>query len=550
MEDVAEDISAFSKSVMSILRTSLAGVLATALLSGSISAQDEQPEGVAPESVGNVRFVTSCHPSVEKQFDRAMAALHSFWFSEAIKTFNSVLQADPQCAMAYWGLAMSHWGYRRQVIAMRAGLAAVEKAEGELKKATTQRERDYIAAVALLFKNFEKIDHRTRTLAYEKAMQQVAERYPADREAAIFYALALGQTVVPTDKTFANRLKAGAILEKEFQSQPDHPGIAHYIIHSYDVPQLANRAVEAARRYAKIAPSVPHALHMPSHTFTRLGYWEESIAANSASAAAARTADSPDEWLHAVDYLVYAYLQTGQDRAAKRLVDEVGSVTRGRERRWANLFAIAAIPARFALERHAWAEATELEPYPSDLPYTKAMTHFARALGFARTGNPSAAKTEIEQITAVRDKLIETRNFYWAEQVEIQRLTATAWTAWAEGANSEALTLLRAAANREDASEKAAVTPGPLMPARELLGDILVELKQPRQALNEYEATMQQEPKRFWGVYGGARAAELSGDPEKARRYYEQLLEICGQADRPQRPELRKARAVVSDVIR
>ena len=366
-------------------------------------------------------------------------------------------------------------------------------------------------------------------------MQQMVDRYPADREAAIFYALALGQTVLPTDKTFTNRLKAGAILEEEFKSQPNHPGIAHYIIHSYDVPELANRALEAARSYTKIAPSVPHALHMPSHTFTRLGYWKESIAANTASAAAAKPTDLPDEWLHAIDYLVYAYLQTGQDRAAKRLVDEVASAIRSRKHRWVNVFAIAAIPARFALERHAWSEATKLEPYPSDLPYTKAITHFARALGFARTGNPSAARVEIEQITALRVKLIETKNFYWAEQVEIQRLTATAWTAWAEGVNSKALTLLRSAANREDATEKAAITPGPLMPARELLGEILFELNQPQQALNEYEATMKREPKRFWSVYSAAKIAKFLGDLKKARRYDDQLLEICAQADRPGR---------------
>ena len=520
---------------MNLLNPSLVGVIVATLFSVSISAHDDPTTDVKPENLRNVRFVTSCHQAVRNQFNSAVSALHSFWFSEAIKVFDSVLKTDPQCAMAYWGLGMSYWGYRRQLSAMRAGLAAVEKAEAVLDHAQTQREWDYIAAVALLFKDFEHLNHRTRTLAYEKAMQQMVDRYPADREAAIFYALALGQTVLPTDKTFTNRLKAGAILEEEFKSQPNHPGIAHYIIHSYDVPELANRALEAARSYTKIAPSVPHALHMPSHTFTRLGYWKESIAANTASAAAAKPTDLPDEWLHAIDYLVYAYLQTGQDRAAKRLVDEVASAIRSRKHRWANVFAIAAIPARFALERHAWSEATKLEPYPSDLPYTKAITHFARALGFARTGNPSAARAEIEQITALRVKLIETKNFYWAEQVEIQRLTATAWTAWAEGVNSKALTLLRSAANREDATEKAAITPGPLMPARELLGEILFELNQPQQALNEYEATMKREPKRFWSVYSAAKIAEFLGDLKKARRYDDQLLEICEQADRPGR---------------
>ena len=520
---------------MSILNPSLVGVIVATLFSISITAQGDQPTGVEPESLANVRFVTSCHHAVQDQFNSAVSALHSFWFSEAIKVFDSVLKADPQCAMAYWGLGMSYSGYRRQSSAMRAGLAAIEKAETLLNASQTQRERDYIAAVALLFKDFEHVDQRTRTLAYEKAMQQIVNRNPFDREAAIFYALALIQTVLPTDKTFANRLRAGAILEEQFKSQPNHPGIAHYIIHSYDVPELADRALVAARTYTKIAPSVPHALHMPSHTFTRLGYWEESIAANTVSAAAARTTDLPDEWLHAIDYLVYAYLQTGQVRSAKRLVDEVESTIRGRTQRWANVFAIAAIPARFALERHAWSEATTLEPYPSDLPYTKAMTHFARALGFARTGHPSAARAETERITALRDHLVDTKNFYWAEQVEIQRLAATAWTAWAEGEHNKALTLLRSAANREETTEKSAITPGPLMPARELLGEMLIELNQPQQALNEYEATLEREPRRFWSVYGSAKTAELLGDLEKATQYYEQLLEICKKADHPGR---------------
>ena len=531
---------------MNTLQAVVSVILSSTLLSGSYRAQ-EKPS--APERLAKTHFSTTCDPSVEKRFDRAVSVLHSFWFAEAIKEFHNVLETDPHCAMAYWGIAMSDWGFRRQTAALRAGAAAIEKAESELKDVKTQREKDYIGALALLYKDFERVNPRTRIDAYEKAMKQLSAKYPEDREAVLFYALAILDTVVPTDKTYAARLKAGALLEKEFKTQPDHPGIAHYIIHAYDVPALADRALAAARRYAKIAPEVPHALHMPSHTFTRLGYWEESIDSNIRSAAAARK-DGPSgagERLHALDYAVYGYLQTGQDRAAFRIVETIPTIARGSGPSptygSANFFAVAAIPARYALERHAWMEATKLQRHPSDMPYADAMTDFARALGFARTGQLSSARQELDRIVALRDKLSDARDMYWAGQVEIERLVATAWLSLAEGRGEEGVSLLQTAADQEDLTEKAGTTPGPLMPARELLGDMLIELKQPSRALKEYETTMKKEPNRFWTVLGGARAAELSGDRMKAARYYQQLAQICRRADRPGRPELDRARA-------
>ena len=349
---------------------------------GRAAAQDHQ-HGAAgsPQRVGNVTFQTSCSPAVQQDFNRGVALLHSFWFSAAIETFTAVADKDPGCAMAHWGTAMSWWGNPfggyRSPKALAAGRAAVERARAA--KPATPREADYIEAVALLYKDFETVDQRTRAVAYEKAMEQVAAKHTRDSEARIFYALSLDQTALPTDRTYANLLKAAAILEAELPAQPDHPGIAHYIIHSYDVPSLAPRALEAARRYAKLAPDAPHALHMPSHTFTRLGYWDESITTNLASAAAARKYNAASEELHALDYQTYAYLQTAQDAAAKKVVDSVAAI--GARIRTdvadnaapapAGFFALAAIPARYALERNAWAEAAALPVHPSPFPWAE-----------------------------------------------------------------------------------------------------------------------------------------------------------------------------------
>jgi hypothetical protein len=496
-----------------------------------------------------VHFATSCNAAVAKDFDRAVAMLHSFWFSAAIDGFNGVLKADPACSMAHWGIAMSWWGNPfggfRSPQALQNGQAAIEKAKTAAPK--TERERAYLAAVETLYRDFATVDQRTRTLAYEKGMEQLAAKYPDDAEARIFYALSLDQTALPADKTYANQLKAASILEKEFARQPDHPGITHYIIHSFDAPPLAQRGLEAARRYAKIAPAVPHALHMPSHTFTRVGAWQESIDANRASADAARKDKAgATEELHALDYQVYAYLQTAQDAQAKKTMDEIGpigdriqvNVAGAAAPAPAGFFALAAIPARYALERNAWAEAARLTPRESPYAYTAAITYFARAIGAARTKDPAAAQADVEKLATLRDGLLKAKDAYWSEQVEIQRQAATAWIALAQGRTDEALKLAREAADREDATEKSAVTPGPIKPARELLGDMLMEVGRPADALKEFETAMKKEPNRFRSLYGAVQAAQATGDRKKARDYSARLREICARADTPGRAEL------------
>jgi hypothetical protein len=519
----------------------------------SASAQHEhQQKGAPPERLGTVHFETSCSPDVKQDFDRAVALLHSFWFSSAIQAFEGVLKKDPTCAMADWGIAMSWWsnpfGGFRPKSSIEKGQAAIESAKAHPPK--TDRERDYLAAVETLFKSADTVDQRTRTVAYEKAMEALSSKYPADTEARIFYALALDQTALPTDKTYANQLKAAAILEKEWAQQPDHPGIAHYIIHSYDVPPLAPKALDAANRYAKIAPDAPHALHMPSHTFTRVGYWQESIESNIASAAAARKDNAPSEELHALDYQIYAYLQTAQDEAAKKVVGEAPTIGAkitmnapgAAAPAPAGFFALAAIPARYALERGAWAEAAKLEPRETAFPWVDAVTHFARALGAARSGDAASAAKDVEKLAALKEKLVQAKDAYWSQQVEIQRQVASAWIAYASGRTEEALGMMREACAMEDQTEKSAISPGPIKPARELFGEMLLEAKRPKEALEQFELTMTKEPNRFRGVYGAALAAREAGDGAKAKKLSQELLQICSKADKPGRPELQSAR--------
>jgi hypothetical protein len=532
-----------------------AAILLNLVAFGTIQAspmQEQHEHGAPTGRLGTVHFATSCNTAVSKDFDRGVAMLHSFWFSAAIEAFNGVLKTDPACAMAHWGLAMSWWGNPfggfRSPQAIQAGQAAIEKAKAAGAK--TDRERAYVAAVETLYHNAATVDQRTRTLAYEKAMEQLSAKYADDSEARIFYALSLDQTALPADKTYANQLKAAAILEKEFARQPEHPGITHYIIHSFDVPVLAPRALAAARRYAKIAPAVPHALHMPSHTFTRVGSWQESIDTNIASAVAARKDGAASEELHALDYQVYAYLQTAQDAAARKSMDGISSIgdriqvnaPGAAAPAPAGFFALAAIPARYALERNAWAEAARLTPRESPFPWTEAITYFARAIGAARTKDTASAMADIDKLVALRDGLKKANDAYWSEQVEIQRQASAAWVALAQGRADEAVTLAREAADREDATEKSAVTPGPIKPARELLGDMLLELQRPADALREFETAMKKEPNRFRTLYGAARAAEATGDRRKARDYSRALIEICQRSDKPGRIELQEIR--------
>jgi hypothetical protein len=527
------------------------------LLAGAAFAQQQRGGPATDERLGTVHFATSCTPAAQPDFDRAVALLHSFEFGRAIAGFETTVAADPSCAMAEWGIALSRWGNPfaaglRPPAQLQQGRDAVERARRIGPK--TARERAYVDAVAQLYAGFETIDQRTRMLAYRDAMAKVAEVDADDIEASVFHALSIAAAASPTDKTYADLLKAGAILEPIAAAQPDHPGVSHYLIHSYDVPSLANRALESAWCYAKIAPAAPHALHMPSHTFTRLGYWQESIDANLASGAAAQRDGSTAEELHALDYRTYAYLQIAQDAAAREVLDALPAI----EARFdpnavasaapgsAGVFALAAIPARYALERGAWAAAAKLAPRPSDHLYADALTWFAKALGAARSGDAATARSAIDALTAIEARLTERKEAYWAAQTRIQRRSASAWLALIEGRSAEALAEMRAAAAMEDGTEKSAVTPGPLAPARELVGEMLLELDQPAEALKEFEATLAKEPNRFRALFGAARSASLAGDREKARRYAGALLKSSAQADEPERPELERARRMAS----
>ena len=523
-------------------------MLSVALAATLLFAQAQHPHetGAPPPQLGTVQFPNSCAAAVQPDLNRAVALLHSFWFNAAAASFTTVGEKDPSCGIAWWGVAMSRWGNPfatgRSPAALEQGRAAVDKARAAGAK--SDRERELIEAVATLFTDVDKVDHRTRIVNYEKAMEAIRKKH-TDDEVAAFYALAVNQTMVPTDKSYAQQLKAAAILEDLYKRLPNHPGAAHYLIHAYDHPPLAERALPAARAYAKIAPDAPHALHMPSHTFTRVGHWQDSIETNRASAEAARKAKSSGEVLHAFDYQVYAYLQTAQDAAAQKVMAEMKSalanVNSAEQYGQVAYYAEASIPARLALERGAWAEAAALEPRATNFAYIDAITHYARAIGAARSGNAEAAKADAAKLLALHEKLAAAKDEYWSQQVKIQHLAALAWVAYAEGRRDEAVKQMHDAANHEDASDKSAVSPGPLAPAREMLGEMLLEMNQAQHALVELEAVMKKEPNRFRTLYHGARAATLSGDAPKARQYYKQLVDMCPKGDAT-RKELAEAK--------
>ena len=518
---------------------------------GPAFAQHDHAAAGAGVGSDSVSFLTSCAPALREDFNRAVALLHSFWFAQAIAAFDGVAAKDPSCAIAHWGVALSRWGNPfaglRSPQQIELGRGAIQKAQST--GSPTARERAYIAAAAELFTSGDASTQRARTLAYEKGMERVVREFPGDMEARIFYALSVNQTALASDKQYSQQLKAAGILEPLFKEHPKHPGLAHYIIHAYDHPPLADKALPAARSYASLAPSVPHALHMPSHTFTRVGLWKESIETNRRSAEAARKENATSEELHAMDYQTYAYLQIAMDGRAQRMTEEAreafgrldsnaaGAAAPG----VAGVYAAAAIPARYALERGAFAEAARLEARRSTFPHTDAITHFARALGAARSGNPQAAAADIEQLAALRDALKKMQDAYWAEQVDIQRQIAIAWVTFAEGDKARGIDLLRAAAAAEDATDKSAVSPGPLAPARELLGYMLLEADRAADALVEFEATIKKEPNRFRGIYGGARAAEAAGQRARAITLYKQLLQVASEPN-ANRPELQHAR--------
>ncbi len=495
--------------------------------------------------LGDVDFPVSCTSEAQAEFNQSMALLHSFEYGTAIESFKSVTEQDPTCAMAHWGVAMSLveplWGQPTDQ-RLADGWAAVEKAMAVDTK--TPREQAYIDAIAAFYKDSETLDHRTRTLAYEQAMAQLVQDYPDDAEAQIFYALALLATALPTDKEYANQHKAIEILGPIFVEQPNHPGVAHYLIHSNDYPALAESGLNAALSFADIAPAAPHALHMPSHIFTRLGYWQESIDTNMASANAAKASiaesdrqnTTSESVLHALDYMIYGYLQLAQDGAAKALLDEVNAVETVVAGGFGAAYALAAMPARYVLERGQWAEAAALTLHPQSFawdsfPQAEASLVFARGMGAARTGDVEAARQELDHLQSLHETLVTNGPAYWAGQVEIQSREVEAWIALAEGGDEEALALMNEAVELEDATEKHPVTPGPIVPAHELLGEMLMALEQPAEALTQFETSLIREPNRFRSLYGAAHAAEMAGETETAAGYYEQLVALTTDAN-------------------
>jgi tetratricopeptide (TPR) repeat protein len=516
------------------------------------------------DKLGQVDFRVSCSKQAQMQFNHAVAWLHSFEYEEAENLFTQVTVTDPRCGMGYWGIAMSNnhplWE-RPTPVELTKGSNASGKAKAI--SAVTQRERAYIAAVEVFYKDADKIDHRTRTIAYNEAMKKIYQENPTDTEAAVFYALSLITTgSMVSDKTYAKEKEAAQILNRVLAQNPSHPGVAHYLIHGYDYPARAQLALPAARSYAKIAPSSAHAQHMPSHIFTRLGLWQEAIRSNLDAQVAAKAyavrhhmPGAWDEQLHAMDYLAYAYLQGAQDKKAWGVLDELNKLQRVDPPNFKVAYAMSAIPARYALERRRWGDAAALPVHPLSMPtfpwerfrWAEAHIHFARGIGAARMGDTSSTRKEMEELTDVRDSLSEFPGDYdWAKQVEIKRQVVSAWLAYAEGRHSDALQSMRAAADLDDMTEKHPVTPGTLLPAREQLGELLLELKQPKSALREFETALGNAPNRFNGLYGAASSAQLAHDDLKAKEYYRKLVELCRYADTV-RPEIEEAKAYLKE---
>ena len=562
------------------IRTFFGGPTFLAVLIGGLTALDAETS-VAPEpgdlrAAGTVDFKVSCAPEARSEFIRGVALLHSFFYEEARRIFTEVAAKDPNCAMAQWGIAMTWWHpiwTPPTPDEMSAGKAAIQKAMA--MKGGTDLERGFITALNAYYNSADSpttgevgqschgpVGPRDRVMAYEKAMRALSERYPDDVETQTFYALAVLSVgyANPTDTTLSNQLKAARILEKLWKKNPNHPGVAHYLIHSYDYPALAERGLAAARSYGSIAPWVPHALHMPSHIFTRLGMWEESIAANRSSAdasrayAAMRHRDATEaEELHALDYMAYSYLQEGQDNKAKEIVDFVATVRKTNpELEFSAAYALAAIPSRYALERNAWSEAATLTvpelPHWSSFPSFEALIEYSHALGRAHIGDLEGARKAIDRMRQLRDSSTDPRLDYFKRHLDLQIQAASAWVTYSEGKKDEAINLLRRAADAEDILGKHPVSPGALVPAREQLGDLLLTLNRPKEAQREFEAALKIYPGRFRGLYGAAQAAKQIGEKEKADRYYAKLIEQTAKADgsRTELAELRKYRTADS----
>ncbi len=528
----------------SLLTPIVVTVMLVNLAPATARAQDHPHHGDAA-SVGRVSFPTSCQPAVQERFENAVAMLHSFWFEEAQKTFEQVAATDPNCAMAYWGIAMTQLGNpftgvpptpERLKVAIASGEQAVT-----LAASASARERAYADAALALYRDADKTDYRSRMKAHEEAMRVAYQQNPKDPEAAAFYARAVIANAPPADLKFERQRYAATLLEPLFKDQPKHPGLAHYIIHTFDSPALAQNGLDAARRYAGIAPSAPHALHMPSHIFTRLGYWDESIATNQRSAAAE---PNPDAAVHAMDYMLYAYLQQGRDKEAQGVRDRAVALP---DRFYSGIlgYNFAAMSSRYALEREAWADAAALTVPSGTSPFIEAIPRFARAIGAARSKQADVAASEVAALAALRDTLNQKNDTYWSTIVAAQQLAAESWLAYARGNTADALRLASEAAALEETVEKHPVTPGPLLPARELEGDLLLELKRPADALRAYEQVLQREPNRRRALYGAARAGQLAGKSAPARKHYGELLELMAKAD-GERAETKAAKAYLN----
>jgi hypothetical protein len=521
----------------------MAIVFACATLHGAppASAQDE-----SDQRLGRVHFETTCNDVAQRRFDRAMRYQHSFWYREARDIYLDAAKADESCAIAYWGVALTYLDNPHNSIPdqnLAPGLAAIEKAASIGAK--SKREQDYIDALALMYRDYATLNHGQRIKSYLGAMEKLAAKYPDDDEAQIFYAITLNTSAAPTDKTYAQQKKGAAILEPIWKRQPGHPGIAHYLIHLYDYPTLATQGLEAAKKYARIAPDAPHAQHMPSHIFTRVGDWQDSIDANKRSADAAVTSKEPADGMHARDYMVYAELQMGRDAAAAAAIDAMGKVKGYSPKAFGAHFALAAARARYMIERADWAGAAQLQVQQSDFPHVMAMTYFARALGAARSGNVDAAKLDLAKVAEMREALKAAKVGYWPTIVDIQYQVANAWILDAEGKTDDALAAMRAATEAEDKTEKSPVTPGPLAPARELYGQMLLAHGKVQEAAEAFSATMAKEPNRFNGYLGAAQAAAQLGDKAAAKANYQKLLVLTAGAD-GDRKEISTAKAYVA----
>ena len=531
-------------------------LLVSALFLAEPAAHDHQHQ---LEKLGKVNFQTSCSPQAHASFTRGMTLLHSFEYPQAEAAFKDAAAADPTCSIAHWGVAMSlyHplWAPPSKAELERAH-AALAKADAAPAK--SERERDYVAAVAAYYRDSDKLDSKARALAYNEAMSALHKRYPADREAAIFYALSqIAAGTQDQDPNFSRKKEAAAILNAVLKEEPDHPGVTHYLIHGFDYPPLADLAVPAARRYASIAPDSPHAQHMPSHIFTRLGMWDESIASNLKSEASARALvksegleGGSNEQLHAMDYLAYAYLQTGQEAGAQRVLAELNALQKVNQPIFTTAYAATAVPVRIVLENRRWKEAASLSLQDNvsklapleNFRWAGAHVYFARAIGASRSGQAAAAREATAKLKAIEDALIVPPGTYdWRRQVSIERQIAEAWTSYAEGKRDDAVTMMRAAADLDDATEKHPVTPGAILPAREQLGEMLLELDRPKEALAEYEGSLKRAPRRLVGLYGAAHSAKLAGDVTKATRYYAELAEMTKASDGT-RAEIKEAR--------